>query len=470
VFGRKSAQIAWNEACAEADHLDPGWRWDDLIARRPNPPPQNDARQAITAAISRLPERWPNWESVLARLGRVPDLPDPLSEEFDLEFGQRAAIVADQERGIEADLEANRNQTLTEESRTALAAVLADAHDAYVELQRAMSLEVGCPRDGPRPVVLNLPTDLALRSRSLAKLLQWHAHLSADTSQADAALRDGVALLTLARAAAEPPMLITILIAFAFRNIATASITRTIALGEAGSGALEVTQAAVERALAEPLLLDSLRGERALTQDLVDAVRDRRITRWQLAEHETMGEFLFDQWRRRWNTFRRAYFQPFRVPEAGGVVRYYSALVELLKESPDAAIARPDRLREIQLETSKNVLDSQQNALAMFLADRQQRAKLSCLACALAAERFRRAQGQWPGSLSNLVPEFLSSVPADPYDLRPLRFRRTTDGLIIYTLGPDEHDGGGLVDVPPLERPCDIGVRLWDPVARRISS
>src|SRR5688572_23077065 len=51
----------WREACAEADWLDPGWRWDDLLAARPNPPDDRNIAVRISAVRRLIPEHWPDW-------------------------------------------------------------------------------------------------------------------------------------------------------------------------------------------------------------------------------------------------------------------------------------------------------------------------------------------------------------------------------------------------------------------------
>jgi hypothetical protein len=91
-----------------------------------------------------------------------------------------------------------------------------------------------------------------------------------------------------------------------------------------------------------------------------------------------------------------------------------------------------------------------------------------CALTATAAERHRLAHGAWPRSLDALVPGLLPAVPADPFDGRPLRFRRLPDGVVIYAVGPDGQDDGGALDrttTPPPQ--TDIGIRLWDPPHRR---
>jgi hypothetical protein len=62
---------------------------------------------------------------------------------------------------------------------------------------------------------------------------------------------------------------------------------------------------------------------------------------------------------------------------------------------------------------------------------------------ALAVERFRLAHGQLPKRLSELVPQFLSAVPTDPFDGQSLRYHLLEKGYVIYSIGSDGHDDGG---------------------------
>ncbi len=86
---------------------------------------------------------------------------------------------------------------------------------------------------------------------------------------------------------------------------------------------------------------------------------------------------------------------------------------------------------------------------------------------ALAIERFRRAHdGQPPSSLDALVPEYLSAVPQDPFDGKPLKYRLASDSYIVYSVERDRMDDGGILygpgsgvdGRPPARR--DLGVRV----------
>jgi hypothetical protein len=75
----------------------------------------------------------------------------------------------------------------------------------------------------------------------------------------------------------------------------------------------------------------------------------------------------------------------------------------------------------------------------------ESQAKLSVLKTSFAIERFRLAHaGKIPTGLPQLVPDFLPSVPRDLFDGQPLRFKTLPRGYVVYSLGADGVDDGGL--------------------------
>ena len=50
--------------------------------------------------------------------------------------------------------------------------------------------------------------------------------------------------------------------------------------------------------------------------------------------------------------------------------------------------------------------------------------------------------GQWPDSLSQLVPKYLKDVHKDPWG-KDYAYVRSGDGYDVYSYGPDKAQGGG---------------------------
>jgi hypothetical protein len=62
----------------------------------------------------------------------------------------------------------------------------------------------------------------------------------------------------------------------------------------------------------------------------------------------------------------------------------------------------------------------------------------------------------------------LKEVPRDPYDARPLRYRGTADGVVVYSVGPDRTDNAGkLARIRAPKDGDDLGFQLWDLPKRR---
>jgi len=87
---------------------------------------------------------------------------------------------------------------------------------------------------------------------------------------------------------------------------------------------------------------------------------------------------------------------------------------------------------------------------------------------AVAIERYRRAHADaLPASLNDLVPRYLDVVPQDPLNGQALRYRVVNDVYIVYSVGPDGKDDGGVMlrQTPPspaVQFPAgaDMGIRV----------
>ncbi len=94
-------------------------------------------------------------------------------------------------------------------------------------------------------------------------------------------------------------------------------------------------------------------------------------------------------------------------------------------------------------------------------------ARFRCVPVAIAAERFRFANGRFPNAPDELVPNYLATLPRDPFDGKPIRFAKTDSGIVVYSVGENTIDDGGQVVPQEGERlGRDFGVRLVEPSKR----
>jgi hypothetical protein len=154
-------------------------------------------------------------------------------------------------------------------------------------------------------------------------------------------------------------------------------------------------------------------------------------------------------------------------------------MLRLMTEFVEASKLPPEEQRERLAALERKVKQAKVNYDVMIgllvpavlkVSDAHQRdqAFLRCAIVAVAAERYRRQRGAWPAAADELTPGFLKAVPADPYDGKPLRFKRLPDGVMVYSVGPDQEDNGGARNRKNwMAKGSDLGFRLWHAGKRR---
>ncbi len=78
------------------------------------------------------------------------------------------------------------------------------------------------------------------------------------------------------------------------------------------------------------------------------------------------------------------------------------------------------------------------------LAIHRQDALLRLFLAETAVRQYALEQGAPPPSLAELVPDYLGSVPDDPLGDGPLKYRPIEDGYLLYSVGRNGRDDGGV--------------------------
>jgi hypothetical protein len=90
---------------------------------------------------------------------------------------------------------------------------------------------------------------------------------------------------------------------------------------------------------------------------------------------------------------------------------------------------------------------------------------------ALVLERYRIETGAYPPALEALAPDYIDKVPVDPYDNSPLRYQKTGDQFLLYSISDNLTDDHGDIDYTntlrnkPFERGNDIVWPLPEPTS-----
>ncbi len=392
------------EAIAEADHLDPGWRFEDLQAARESVPDAENGALLVLAARGKMPARW------LASPAGV------------LTLDMRLARVPSLHRADESDLKELKEELGKVEivQATEIARQLADRpRGRYTVAWKSDGIGTLVPHVG--------------EVREVVRLLVLDAHWRALNGHLDGALLSCRAALNASRSIGDEPLTISQLTRGGCASQTVHALEQVLAQGEASAKALEKLQQSLAEEAEEPLELIAARSDRVIFYQFFEVVRAGRFDRASYGLKNSVlggtGDNLLDRGKAR--ACEAAY------------LRYYNQVVEAVKLPTEAQKAALDNVREPDLPLPK-LLEALSRGTGEkgwgWIARRFHlaTAELRCATAALAAERYRLANGDWPKDLDALVPKYLPAVPVDPFDGQPLRFNHVPEGFTIFSVGSDE--------------------------------
>lgn len=62
---------------------------------------------------------------------------------------------------------------------------------------------------------------------------------------------------------------------------------------------------------------------------------------------------------------------------------------------------------------------------------------------AVATYRFKARHQRLPEALGELTPDFITAIPIDPFDGKPMRMTKSNGGMVLYSIDTDRTDNGG---------------------------
>ncbi|MCA9168107.1 MAG: hypothetical protein KDB23_10580 [Planctomycetales bacterium] len=124
-------------------------------------------------------------------------------------------------------------------------------------------------------------------------------------------------------------------------------------------------------------------------------------------------------------------------------------MAEQLKTTFEATMSKPRPWRLLTL-SGRSELIGEALALMMmptfsgaFGIEVHAESTLLMTKISVALERYRLANGEYPTALNQLGPDLLTVERIDPFDGKPLRYRRTEHGYLLYSVGKNRDDDGG---------------------------
>jgi hypothetical protein len=447
-----------DQLIADLDREDPTWR-QIRLDRRPIPPPAHNGMDQVLATLAVMPKLrdWPAW---------------PVSEE-----ALAGVSLRDWREAMTASLDDvwTSSQFHPEQMRV-LRSALKRAEAGLPLARRLVEFPNGGFQFKPTKSYFSVILNHVQETRGVADLLEYDAYVRAQDGDVAGALHNVRALIHASRAIGDEPFLMSQLVRQYVDGMAVATLQRILGLGVARDDDLKLIQALLLEEAQTNFFLIGARGERAHLDEFIAGVQHGELT---------------------WTEFRREMVntgQP--LPRRGGYLAMelyflqayasiYTLRAELLAFT-NAAVQAGNLPETEQLaafaKLQGNLRQPQPWIISHLLnpfyfrcgdASLRGKALLRTATAGVASERFRLTHGRWPTGQAELVPSFLPALLKDPYDGEQVRFKRTNDGLVIYSVGSNLVDDGGNVAGSKVTGPvaatdADVGFLLFDVEKRRL--
>ena len=333
-----------------------------------------------------------------------------------------------------------RTEPLGVKTADIVAQLLQDNQDAIKLLQQGAAFErSGYPIDFTRGHATLLPhlSDL----RGAVRLLCLKAVLHGEQGQPESATDALLCALGVANSLATEPLLISQMVRESAQATTVSALERIVNQANLEQGHLARLRETLARAYDPNTMARAFAGERCL---VILMLRDPRSTGLDLA--------------------------PLLAPEGPSLLQIYAAqalgladqcLVQYI-DLTDRYIAalrlpaheRPQAARDLErqdqeLQKAHAILSYSMPPMhRLLLSNLAHLTRLRVAGVAMAIEQYRLANSNLPEQLADLVPAFLPQVPPDPYDGRPLRYRKLEQGYAVYSIGRDLTDDGGKERAP----------------------
>jgi hypothetical protein len=302
--------------------------------------------------------------------------------------------------------------------------------------------------------------------RTCARLLAFQSLVLLDVGKADEAAECGVTVFDVAKAA-DDPCLLGQLVRYGIISIGWDALELVAHDAQLQPDVCRRLAADVARIDLVPSLLRALEGERACGRGLFAALRSTRdplealvkTHRWE--EMELPGAGAQDRPARREKPRYLArwwlasdelqYLERMEVGirEASRPYREVVAAVEALDEVPVTYLPPPAVVTAMLTPVFGKAFACRDQAIA----------RLRIAQVTLSLKAYRSERGEYPESLKELEAFVGRELPMDPFSGKPFVYRREGTGLLLYSLGANLEDDGGVVPERRVVEEGDIVMR-----------
>ncbi len=291
--------------------------------------------------------------------------------------------------------------------------------------------------DGYRAMMLHLG-----RLRSAARIFALEAAVRAHAGDSAGALEDVRSSLRLRRFIDDDPAIISRLVGYAMDTISFNTLHAVLEEGPPDRAGCEAVLRELAGREQDNRLTLVLLGETALGLQLIDEARhDPSLL---VTVTDTKPRDISAAGRTALKVLGLGWIVPADKLTWLGTMR--GMRESSLAESPFLAPNPAAAFRTHSIGKVPTSIFTQMFAPALSYAFTQEvraDARVAMARTAVELALYRADRGEYPLSLDALVPRYAAALERDPFDGKPIRYARTSQGYIVYCVGDDCVDNGG---------------------------
>ena len=310
-------------------------------------------------------------------------------------------------------------------------AMLEKFQDAFDAIRTG--LEVGNAKMPPPRSLSEITTHPLDKFRDLARVMTMEAQYCAAHSDYRTAFDDYVTVLDFASESSRGGVIVAGLVGFAIEKMAAGSLRESLAWGGAGAEDYRLLIEQMQMLDADPhTAWEVMVTEAGLVNSWVERELEAGVD---LRELLLTGSPDLDEELNNVSDQQLESMLRTTLEEDYQALADYSALPYYEAQTVDAAaLLSENPLTELVLPAMTSIPAQEART----------RAEVRGTILAAAVELYGVANNTYPASLGDLVPNYLSALPEDPFSGESFGYGLTESGYVLYSVGPDMQDDGGL--------------------------
>lgn len=294
--------------------------------------------------------------------------------------------------------------------------------------------------------------------RMCARLLAVKSILEAENGQIEKGLNSCITGMKLSQSLSNQPVLINQLVRMAMNSLLLRSLEEILNKGDFDNRLYEELIKEMKRERESHLISFGLKGEGVLG-GLWIYNRIKKGPIKDTSEKDTFELFsIFGMDKitglEEMNKLIKEYL-PFAEKD---IVFHLQTILKLISLTKEPYWQVKDELKEIEKSIvtlpKENYLLSEMLLPALvpaYTKEARSDALLGAAEIGIANRIYRQKYGKFADSLTQLTPEILSTLPLDPFNGKDYIYRKTEKGFIVYSVGEDLKDDGGIEEKSSLK-------------------